>query len=117
VATRAEELGRVKVFRTAKRKRGRLHQSNLTAYLMIAPMVVLLSIFVLYPLGYAVYLSGYRISFYKGNQWVGLDFYRYVLDDPRFWGSVRVGFKYVAMTVPAMIILSLLLASLIRSLS
>jgi ABC-type sugar transport system permease subunit len=117
VATRAEELGRVKVFRTAKRKRGRLHQSNLTAYLMIAPMVVLLSIFVLYPLGYAVYLSGYRISFYKGNQWVGLDFYRYVLDVPGFWGSVRVGFKYVAMTVPAMIILAFLLASLIRSLS
>ena len=31
--------------------------------------------------------------------WVGLDFYRYVLEDPRFWHSLRVGLTYSAMVV------------------
>lgn len=117
MATQVEQVGKVRLIRrAAKPRRGKLHQSNLTAYLMIAPMVILLGIFVLYPLGYAVYLSGYRISFYKGNEWVGLDFYRFVLDDPRFWASVRTGFTYSAMTVPIGLVLAFLLASLIRNL-
>jgi hypothetical protein len=57
--------------RRSKRSSGNLHRSNLTAYLMIAPMVVLLSIFVIYPLGYAFWLSGHRISFYKPAVWSG----------------------------------------------
>jgi multiple sugar transport system permease protein len=89
----------------------------LTGYLMIAPMVVLLAIFVIYPLGYAVWLSGHRISFYKPAVWVGLDFYRFVLSDPRFWHSLRVGLTYSAMTVPTGLLIALLLASFIKTLS
>jgi ABC-type sugar transport system permease subunit len=107
--------------RRARRRRARaassLHRSNLTAYLMIAPMVVLLGIFVIYPLGYAVWLSGHRISFYKPAVWVGLDFYRFVLDDPKFWHSLRVGLTYAAITVPLGMIVALLLASFIKTLS
>jgi hypothetical protein len=35
-----------------RRRSGRLNRSNATAYLMLAPMVVLLGIFVWYPLVY-----------------------------------------------------------------
>lgn len=91
-------------------------QSNLTAYLMITPMVVLLGIFVLWPLCYAVYLSGYRVSFYQGRQWVGLQFYRYVLTDPRFWHAIKIGLFYSLMTVPTGLLVSLLLAIFIKSL-
>lgn len=114
MAVRAAELGRTRARPKAKRK-GRLHESNLTAYLMIAPMVILLAIFVLWPLVYAVYLSGYRINFYQGKQWVGLDFYRFVIEDPRFRESIRTGFTYVLMTVPVMLVLAFLLASLIKA--
>jgi ABC-type sugar transport system permease subunit len=107
--------------RRAQRRRARskshLHRSNVTAYLMIAPMVILLAIFVIYPLGYAFWLSGHRISFYKPAVWVGLDFYRYVLSDPRFWHSLRVGLTYSAMTVPIGLVIALLLASFIKILS
>jgi ABC-type sugar transport system permease subunit len=84
---------------------------------MIAPMVILLGIFVIYPLGYAVWLSGHRISFYKPAVWVGLDFYRFVLEDPRFWHSLRVGLTYCAMVVPTGLLVALLLASFIKTLS
>jgi ABC-type sugar transport system permease subunit len=103
--------------RRARRSTSHLQRSNLTAYLMIAPMVILLAIFVIYPLGYAVWLSGHRISFYKPAVWVGLDFYRFVLSDPRFWHSLRVGLTYSAMVVPTGLVIALLLASFIKTLS
>lgn len=116
VASSTVDLSRAAKRRAAKSAR-RLNQSNLTAYLMIAPMVGLLSVFVLWPLGYAFYLSGYRISFYKPPVWVGLDFYHYVIGDPEFWHAIRIGFAYAAMVVPTQIFLALLLASFIKSLS
>ncbi|NUO36239.1 MAG: sugar ABC transporter permease [Dermatophilaceae bacterium] len=92
-------------------------RANLTAYLMIAPMVVLLGIFVLWPLVYAFYLSFYEISFYKDAEFVGLDFYQFVLTDPEFYESLWVGFKFALLVVPAILVLALLFASFIATLS
>ncbi|MEZ4595974.1 MAG: sugar ABC transporter permease [Chloroflexota bacterium] len=91
-------------------------RDNRTAYLMIVPMVVLLGIFVIWPLVYSFYLSTFEISFYQEPTFVGLQFYRYVLESPRFWNSLWVGFKSVVFIVPATLILSFLIASLIKSL-
>jgi len=88
-----------------------------TAYLMIAPMVVLLGVFVLWPLVYSLYLSTFQISFYQGSKFVGLRFYKYVLETPAFWHSIVIGLYYALLTVPVMIILALLLATFIKSLS
>lgn len=92
-------------------------RDNRTAYLMLAPMVILLAIFVMWPLLYAFYLSGFEINFYLGNQFVGLQFYQYVLTDARFWQSIGVGLLYAAMVVPTGMVISLLIASFIKSLS
>jgi ABC-type sugar transport system permease subunit len=86
-----------------------------TAYLMIAPMVVLLGIFVIWPLVYSFYLSTFEISFYQEPEFVGLQFYRYVLESPRFWNSLWVGFKSVIFIVPATLILSFSIAALIKA--
>lgn len=83
---------------------------------MIAPMVILLGIFVMWPLVYSVYLSTYEINFYKGSTFVGAQFYRYVLESSDFWHSIIVGLYYAVLTVPAMIVIALLLATFIKSL-
>jgi ABC-type sugar transport system permease subunit len=101
----------------ARRPRTKQAHDNLTAHLMIAPMVVLLGIFVIWPLVYSFYLSTYKISFYKDPEFVGLQFYKYVLDSPRFWKSIGVGLYYAVITVPTGLVLALLLASFIKSLS
>lgn len=88
---------------------------NRTAYLMIAPMVVLLAIFVWWPLMYSFYLSTFEISFYQDPAFVGLQFYRYVLEDPKFWHSIGIGAMYVLYTVPAIMIIAFLMASFIRT--
>ena len=87
-----------------------------TAYLMLAPMAVLLGVFVFWPLIYSIYLSCYRVSFYQGNKWVGTAFYRYVLTDPRFWHAIRIGALYALLTVPTGLVVSLALALFIKTL-
>ena len=94
---------------------GALRRSNLTGWLMIAPMVVLLAIFVIYPLVYSFYLSTFELSFYKDPTFVGLDFYGYVLDSPRFWNAMWVGVRLAIFIVPMSMLISFLLASFIRA--
>lgn len=110
--------------RRRRRRRARVTEqvprhlrAHLTAYLMITPMVVLLGIFVLWPLVYAFYLSFFEMSFYKEATFVGLDFYQYVLTDPEFYDSLLVGLKLALMVVPTILVLALLLASFIATLS
>lgn len=103
--------------RAKARAERRLSDSTLTAYLMIAPMVGLLAVFVLWPLGYAFWLSLHRISFYRPSVYVGTLFYHYVLTDPLFWHALKVGLGYSAMVVPVQIVFALLLASFIKTVS
>jgi multiple sugar transport system permease protein len=99
------------------RRSGRLSRSNLTAYLMLAPMVVLLGVFVWYPLANSFYLSTFEISFYQDPVFVGFQFYEYVLTAPKFWNSIWVGVKLVLFVVPAQLIIAFLIASLLRALN
>jgi ABC-type sugar transport system permease subunit len=103
--------------RGGRRSRATRRQDNLTAYLMIAPMVVLLGIFVMWPLVYSVYLSTFKISFYKAPQFVGVQFYKYVLESSDFWHSIWIGLYYALLVVPTGIVIALLLASFIKTLS
>ena len=104
--------------RRRRRTRERISKhlmANRTAYLMIAPMVILLGIFVWWPLMYSFYLSTFEISFYEEPVFVGLQFYQYVLEDPQFWRSIGIGAMYVVYTVPAIMIIAFLMASFIRT--
>ena len=103
--------------RAALRAAGARRQENVTAYLMIAPMVILLGIFVMWPLAYSLYLSTFKISFYKDPEFVGLQFYQYVLESGDFWHSIWVGLYYALLVVPTGIIIALFLASFIKTLS
>ncbi|MEV4810900.1 carbohydrate ABC transporter permease [Micromonospora avicenniae] len=103
--------------RAVPRRAGARRQDNLTAYLMIAPMVVLLGVFVMWPLAYSVYLSTFEISFYKAPKFVGAQFYTYVLESSDFWHSILIGLYYALLVVPTGIVIALLLASFIKTLS
>ncbi len=108
---------RARRLRRTKDKAPHHLRDNRTAYLMLAPMVILSAIFVIWPLLYALYLSGFELNFYKGSTFVGLQFFRYVLDDPRFWQSLRVGLTFALLVVPAGMVISLFIASFIKTIS
>lgn len=93
------------------------HRDTKLAMLMLAPAVILLGIFVIWPAVYAAYLSFQDWSFYKDPVFVGWRNFRYVLTDPQFWASIRRGFTFVAMTVPPMLVLAYLFSSLVVAVS
>lgn len=87
------------------------------ALLMLAPVLVLLGIFVVWPAVYAGYLSFQDWSFYKAPEFVGLKNFADVLSDPLFIATIGRGFMFVLMTVPPMLILAYLFASLVVAVS
>lgn len=90
-------------------------QDNKTAFIMLLPILVLLTIFVIIPFVYAICVSFYNWSFYQDSKFVGFHNYYLVLTDHLFGKSVWTGLKFALMVEPAMLVLSFLFANVIKS--
>jgi multiple sugar transport system permease protein len=79
-------------------------------WLFLLPSGTVLALVLLYPLGYAVYLSFFR--YYLGSEpvFIGLGNYAALLVDERFWSSLRTTFLIVAAAVGLEFTLGLLIA-------
>ena len=102
---------------TRQRQNRYKYRDNRTAYWFLVPLVVLLGIFVIWPAIYAGFLSFQDWSFYKDPEFVGIRNYANVLKDPLFIATIGRGFLFVLMTVPPMLILAFLFASLVVAVS
>ncbi|MEV5025702.1 carbohydrate ABC transporter permease [Paenibacillus sp. LPE1-1-1.1] len=96
-------------------KKNKTRLDNMTAYTMLIPIVVLLTIFVVIPFVYALYVSFYDWSFYQESQFVGWRNFINVLNDPLFMKAIVTGLKFALFVVPAQMILAFLFAHVIRS--
>ncbi|MGP9845177.1 carbohydrate ABC transporter permease [Brachybacterium sp. 107] len=83
------------------------------ALLMLAPVLILLTIFVIVPTISAIYLSFFNWSFYQDSEFVGLRNFVNVLTDPEFRAAIRRGLLFVLMTLPLQLLLSFLIASFV----
>ncbi|MCA2211890.1 carbohydrate ABC transporter permease [Jidongwangia harbinensis] len=90
-------------------------------YLFLAPAVLLFTLFLLLPIGYAVYLSLRRVKVSglglgRGSRteiFAGLANYRAALSDPELWSSAVRVLAYGALLLPTMLGLALLFALLL----
>lgn len=85
-------------------------QEALTGYLFIFPAIVGFIVFFAVPA-----VRGLLISFTNWNlltpaEYVGLQNYQRLFNDPSFWNSVQVTIKYVLFNIPLQIILAMALA-------
>ncbi|MCX7716993.1 MAG: sugar ABC transporter permease [Candidatus Sumerlaeaceae bacterium] len=86
------------------------------AYLFLAPALLLLITFVLYPV-----MQGFRLSFFQydpytqSGEYLGLENYRRMWSDPEFRVALLNSFRYL-IVVPIIIVLSLALAVLVEPL-
>lgn len=89
-------------------------------YLLIAPAVLGMLYLLVYPLARAVVISlqdfGLRQLILGDAHFVGLDNYRTLLSDDRFWEVVRRTFLFMAINVALIMALSTLVALLIERL-
>ena len=112
-----------KAVRTARRTarppaRGRRwwSRSDAKGWLFVGPFLVVFALTFLAPIAYAGYLSLFREqAFFGSTTFVGLDNYRDVFGDEKFWdGAWRVVLFFVVQ-VPIMLVLALVAALVIDS--
>jgi ABC-type sugar transport system permease subunit len=96
------------------RRRGTRRNTAL-AYLMLAPAIAGLSVFVIWPLFRSLYLSFFQWSFYTDNVYVGLKNFLDVVSDSRFGASVLRGLIFTCMAVPLQLVIAFVFASLVRT--
>jgi ABC-type sugar transport system permease subunit len=80
-------------------------------YLLVAPLLVLMAVFIYYPLFYSSYLSFFDWNFVRPDKdFVGWDNYTRLLNEPRFRRSLDATWIYIVALVPIQVFLPLGLA-------
>jgi len=86
---------------------------SLTPYLFLAPALLVIAVFVLYPIVAVVYYSFTDYSIVTPPEWIGLRNYQQLVQDPVFWQALRHSFIYLLVT-PTLILLCILLAIVVN---
>ncbi|UPM56577.1 carbohydrate ABC transporter permease [Gottfriedia acidiceleris] len=84
------------------------------AYCMIAPTMIGLTIFYLWPIIQTIYFSFTEWGAFGQYEWTGLDNYRQMLEDSNLLQSFKNTGIYIIFTVPIGIFLSILIAVLLN---
>lgn len=84
---------------------------GLMPYLLVAPLIILMVIFVYWPLVYSFYLSFFDWNFVRPTKdWVGLDNYTRLFDTPSFINALNGTWFYMVTLIPLQVFLPLGLA-------
>jgi putative chitobiose transport system permease protein len=93
--------------------RSTTRKPGLIPYLFLAPALLLLGIFVLYPIVAVVWYSFTEYDIVRPPVPIGLENYQNLVDDPTFWLAMRHSFVYLIVT-PILIALSVALAIVVN---
>lgn len=83
--------------------------------LFISPYLIGILCFCIIPIVYCIGLSFTNSNLFKPFAFVGFENYRQLFKDINFFAALKTTFLYVGLTMPALTILSLLLAVLVNS--
>jgi ABC-type sugar transport system permease subunit len=100
---------------TAKKPRREMSDARF-AFVIGLPVFAFLVLVVAYPLGYSVYMSLHKITFFGGykTQFAGLENFQKVLADKTFWNALWVTLRFTVESVALTMILGLALALLLN---
>lgn len=87
------------------------------ALLFVAPALLGFAVFLVWPTLRGIYLSFTRYTLLSPEQWVGLDNYRRLVNDPVFWNSLGVTLEYVVINIGVQTLVALLIAVLMHRLT
>jgi ABC-type sugar transport system permease subunit len=88
-----------------------VRRTTLAAWCFLAPSLIVLAVFVFWPIVYSFDLSFHRWKFAPvAQQWVGLANYTQLWGDSRFWNALRNTVYYTVFSVPLGIVIPLALA-------
>jgi multiple sugar transport system permease protein len=107
------DVGTVRSGRSAKAPARR--RRSWVGWRFVGPFLTVFTLVFLAPIGYSIYLSLFQNRLVGGNSFVGLDNYREVLADPRFWAAAGRVSLFLVVQVPVMLFLALLVALAVDS--
>ena len=91
---------------------------GLSTFVLLLPLLVVFAYFAWYPIGRAVVMSFQQTNLVTAPEWVGLENFRTVLEDPRFWTSVRNTAYFTVLALifgyPIPLVLAVLMSELRR---
>lgn len=89
----------------------------LVRWSFMAPSIILLIALLAYPIYYTIdiSLSRFDITTFGAGEWVGLENYRVVIGDYRFWDSLQVTLVYLVIALPLQVGLGFGIAYLINA--
>jgi multiple sugar transport system permease protein len=102
--------------RKRERDRGERGDGALAA-LFIAPAMLGFLVFLLWPTLRGIWLSFTRFNLLTPAEWVGLDNYRRMVNDPIFWDSLKVTVEYVFINIGVQTVSALAIAVLLQRLT
>ncbi len=97
-----------------RRRMGLTFRGGLVAYLFVLPSIVFITLFVLVPIAGALYYSFTFYDLLTAPTSAGIENYLDIAKEPRFPPAIRNTLVFALGTVPAGVIISLLLAVLIN---
>jgi ABC-type sugar transport system permease subunit len=101
--------------RAAKRKKRRaLAAQSRAAWLFLSPSLIVLGLFVVYPIGRTLYLSFTRYSLLKPPHWIGLQNYTQLAKDPAARNAIKNTLIYAGSATVVSVVLALLIALLLN---
>lgn len=100
--------------RRGRTRRGAAGRDTVTAYALAGGALLIVALFTLYPVGYALVGSLYTLSPILPRAFAGLTNYRLIFGSPYFGFALRTTVSFALATVPATVLLGLLVAVLLN---
>ena len=98
-----------------KKLTGRKRDERVAAYIFIAPAVILLIAFLVVPMIYTVYFSGFKYQIMRPDamKFIGFENYQKLFSDKNFWLALKNTVYFTVIVVPCQCVLALALALLV----
>lgn len=99
-----------------RHKMGKRQRSDcFAAYVFIAPLVIGLGVFYIWPFIQNIWFSFNDVNKFNMATFAGLANYKKLFQDPNLWGAFWNTLKYIIVTMPITIFLSLAVAALLNT--
>lgn len=98
-----------------KKLYGRKRDERVAAYIFVAPAVILLIAFLVVPMIYTVYFSGFKYQIMRPDamKFIGFENYQKLFSDKNFWLALKNTVYFTVIVVPCQCVLALALALLV----
>ncbi|GAA3833673.1 carbohydrate ABC transporter permease [Streptomyces phyllanthi] len=100
-----------------RKAKARARGDGALAAVFIAPAMLGFLVFLLWPTLRGIYLSFTRFNLLTPAEWVGLDNYVRMVNDPIFWNSLTVTVEYVVINIGVQTVAALAIAVLLQRLT